>query len=87
MNLGIIEGVLWLIMGLGLFGVAAVITTITTIAVFLCRNKFKLMFLALAGWVGWKLVKNSEKGDNIINAKVVKDCSTKVKSSFKKLLK
>lgn len=82
MNLGILEGLLWLIMALGFYAIAFVILIITAVVGFLCRHKFKLMFLAALSWlgyVGYKYVKTKEEDEAIINAKVVKDKASEIK--------
>lgn len=83
----VLEGFLWLVMMVGFVGLAGVVAVGGAIMGFIGQHKFKIMFLTLASWVGYKLVKNSEKGNNILDVKPIKDATEKVKDATNKYLK
>jgi len=82
---GPMEGFIWLLLCFGFLGVAVLGSIISAVLAFVGRHKFWIILCAIVGWVGYKLVKNSEKGNNIIDVKPIKDVREKTKDVTKYL--
>ena len=69
------EAALYFLLTIMFLGIAVLATIIGGTLSFLGENKFKILITSIIGIVGYKLLQNKDQGDNIIDAKVVKDNS------------
>ena len=69
---GTLEGFMWLVVMVGFLGLAGVLAIVGAVMGFVFKNKFWVILIAIVSWVGYKLVKNSKQGKNILDSEAAK---------------